>query len=215
MTTGPRNRCIAVYGFSGMGREVMPLVRAQYGAGADLFYVDDGPAAGTVGVLSFDAFVALPHLFKAATIAIADPMIRKRLASLCAGANISFIDVCAGNAVVLENVAMGEGSLLCNFAHVTTDVTIGRHFHGNFYAYVAHDCVIGDFVTFGPGAKCNGNVHIEDYAYIGAGAVLKQGRPGEPRRIGRGAVVGMGAVVTRDVPAGETVVGNPARPLVR
>jgi acetyltransferase-like isoleucine patch superfamily enzyme len=71
--------------------------------------------------------------------------------------------------------------------------------------------VIGDFVTFAPGVKCNGNVVIEDHAYIGAGAVIKQGVPGVPLVIGRGAVVGMGAVVTNSVPAGTTVVGNPAR----
>ena len=73
--------------------------------------------------------------------------------------------------------------------------------------------MIGDFVTFAPGVQCNGNIVIEDHAYIGAGAVIKQGKPGQPLIIGRGAVVGMGAVVTKSVAAGATVVGNPARPL--
>lgn len=206
-----KENCIAVYGVSGMGREIMPLARAQYNTTADLFYVDDGPLAGSQGVLSFDAFLALPYSGKFAIIAVANSFIREKLANRCAQAGIGFLDVRAANVVVLDNVVIGEGSLLCSFAHVTCDIRIGRHFHGNFHSYVAHDCVIGDYVTFGPGAKCNGNVHIEDHAYIGSGAVLKQGTPDVPRRIGRGAIVGMGAIVTRDVPDGVTVVGNPAR----
>ena len=59
--------------------------------------------------------------------------------------------------------------------------------------------------------RSNGNIHIHDHAYIGAGAVIKQGTPNQPLVIGQGAVVGMGAVVTKSVPAGVTVVGNPAR----
>ena len=65
-------------------------------------------------------------------------------------------------------------------------------------------------MTFAPGVQCNGNVHIGDGAYIGAGAMIRQGRSGSPLRIGKGAVVGMGAVILRDVPDAVTVVGNPA-----
>ena len=99
------------------------------------------------------------------------------------------------------------------FTIVSPNAAIGRYFHCNYHSYVAHDCVIGDFVTFAPGVKCNGTVTIEDHAYIGSGAVIKQSQPGRPLVIGRGAIVGMGAVVTKSVAPGVTVVGNPARPL--
>ena len=45
--------------------------------------------------------------------------------------------------------------------------------------------------TFAPNVCCNGNVHVHDYAYVGTGAVLKQGTPDKPLVIGEGAVIGM------------------------
>ena len=74
---------------------------------------------------------------------------------------------------------------------------------------------IGNFVTFAPSVKCNGNVIIEDHAYIGTGAVIKQGKSNKPLKIGFGAVVGMGAVVTENIPPQVTVIGNPARRLIK
>lgn len=108
---------------------------------------------------------------------------------------------------------IGEGAILCPFSMVTVNVKIGRGFHANIYSYVAHDCVIGDFVTLAPCVKINGNVHIGDHAYIGTGAMIRDGKPEKPLTIGKDAVIGMGAVVLTDVPAGVTVVGNPARVL--
>jgi acetyltransferase-like isoleucine patch superfamily enzyme len=116
---------------------------------------------------------------------------------------------------VYDGNQIGEGVILCDHTLVTSNARIGRFFHANIYSYVAHDCVIGDYVTFAPSVHCNGNVHIHRHAYIGTGAILKQGSPERPLVIGEGAVVGMGAVVTKDVPAHTTVVGNPARPLAK
>lgn len=75
--------------------------------------------------------------------------------------------------------------------------------------------MIGDYVTFAPGVKCNGNIEIGDHAYIGTGAILKQGKPGFPLVIGEGAIVGAGSMVTKSVPAGMTVFGNPAIELTK
>ena len=114
----------------------------------------------------------------------------------------------------MDGVNIGQGFVISPFVTITSNVKIGKGFHANLYSYVAHDCVVGDYVTFAPSVKCNGNVFIEDYAYIGTGAIIKQGKPGAPLVIGKGAIIGMGAVVTKDVPAGAIVVGNPAKPLI-
>ncbi len=144
-------------------------------------------------------------------IAVGDGAKRRALATRCR----RFATLFAPTSVIGRGVNIGEGSIFCDYAIVTACAKIGRHFHCNVGSAVAHDCVIGDFVTFAGGVSCNGNVQIGDGAYIGAEAVLMNGRPGKPLVIGEGAVVGIGAVVVRSVPAYATVFGNPARIISR
>lgn len=213
----------AVYGASGCGRGVMPLARQQLQQmGVDLerlVFVDEDaglpPLLNGQRVLSYAQFLAEPAQTRHAVLAIAASVIREKLAKRCAQDDVLPWTVQAANVVSMDAVELGAGAILSPFVTLTSNIRIGQHFHANLYSYVEHDCVIGDFVTFAPGVKCNGNVVIEDHAYIGAGAMIKQGRPGQPLVIGRGAVVGMGAVVTKSVPPGATVVGNPARSLQR
>jgi sugar O-acyltransferase (sialic acid O-acetyltransferase NeuD family) len=210
---------VAIFGASGCGYGVLPLARAQLansGESYELVFVDDNPISTMINghmVLTYKQWLQRPATERFINIAIANSVIREKLVERCLADSIRFFEIRASNMIQLDNVNLGEGAILCSFVTLTSNIQIGKHFHANLYSYVEHDCVIGDFVTFAPGVKCNGNVVIEDHAYIGSGAILKQGRPGKPLVIGRGSVIGMGAVVTKSVPAGVTVVGNPARKL--
>jgi sugar O-acyltransferase (sialic acid O-acetyltransferase NeuD family) len=214
-------RQVAIFGASGCGRGVLPLARLQWAAKGlpyELVFVDDNPPAcdsNGHAVLTYEEWLARPAFSRHISIAIANGTVREKLVHRCQADGLQFFEVRAQNVVQMDEVRLGEGAILGPFVTLTSNIQIGRHFHANLYSYVEHDCVIGDFVTFAPGVKCNGNVVIEDHAYIGAGAVIKQGYPGRPLVIGRGAIVGMGAVVTKNVPAGATVVGNPASLLVK
>lgn len=203
---------IGLYGAAGCGRGIMPLLRAQYPK-TDLVFIDDGQAPGHVNghdIVTWDGFLEHPAEEKVVSIAIAASRIRQTLADKCELAEVPLIEARAASVVQMDDVTIGIGACLSPFVTLTSNVRIGRCFHANLYSYVEHDCVIGDFVTFAPGAKVNGNVTIGDHAYIGSGAIIRQGLT-----IGAGAIVGMGAVVTRDVPPGVTVVGNPAKPLIK
>lgn len=213
----------SIFGASGCGRGTLPLVRKhlQQGLAAgevDLVFVDDSPTAPLVNgcrVLTYKQWMKEPASSRHTNISIAKGSIRQKLVERCNSDGVEFFEVRADNVVQLDDVQLGEGAILFPFVTLTSNIRIGKHFQANLYSYVEHDCVIGDFVTFAPGVKCNGNIVIEDHVYIGAGAVIKQGQPGQPLVIGYGSVVGMGAVVTKSVPPGATVAGNPARRLIK
>ena len=195
----------------------LEMLSARDTAPFELVFVDDRPKASRVNghrVMTPDEFLS-SRTDKRFNIAIADYGVRERLVSRFVAAGAKPFAITAANSVRLSTNEIGEGAILGPYTTVTSNVTIGRYFHLNPYAYVAHDCHIGDFVTFAPAAHCNGRVVVEDYAYIGSAAVIKQGTEDKPMVIGKGAIVGMGAVVTKSVAPYTTVVGNPAAPLKR
>lgn len=211
-------------GAGGFGREVMPYARysasLQLGVEEhliDLFFVETGaPASDLVNdhpVVSVDAFNSLAGK-KYFNIAIGDSTVRESVRGLL-NADAIPLTIRSPNSLDLSHNHIGEGAILCPNVIITANAHIGKFFHANIFSYVAHDCVIGDYVTFAPGVRCNGRVHVGDHAYLGTNAVIRQGTHEKPIRIGAGAVVGMGAVVTKDVPDGITVIGNPARPMNR
>ena len=213
------NKIYAVYGAAGCGRSLMPIARELIAKGETIYFIDDALTTeqqiNGYKAINYGMFKAIESDEKNVLIAIANSNIRQKLAEKLTNDGINIWTVKSQSTVIMDNVIIGNGAALSPFVTIGANAIIGRCFHANLYSYVEHDCVIGVFVTFAPRVSCNGNVHIEDHAYIGTGAVLRQGTPDKPLIIGKGAIVGMGAVVTKDVPAGVTVVGNPARPLIK
>ena len=210
-----------IYGAGSFARELAPVLKMQLaqkedilsGVDVEVCFVETEPSRSMVGswpVVSEAAFMSLECEAKFFNVALGDSGHRRRLAEKLLDCGAVPVEIRSPDCIEYERNRIAEGAIFCAHTMITSDATIGKFFQCNIYSYVAHDCVVGDYVTFAPRVCCNGNVQIGDGAYIGTGAILRPGSPGRPLIIGANSVIGMGAVVTKDVPEGVTVYGNPA-----
>ena len=126
--------------------------------------------------------------------------------------------------VVLPGACIGSNCNIGAHCFIENDVTVGNNVTLKCGVQLWDGTVIEDNVFIGPNVSFTNDRHpkskntaffregilVKQFASIGANATLLPGVT-----IGENAVVGAGAVVTRDVAPGVTVVGNPARPLAQ
>lgn len=199
-----------IYSHGGFAREFARCLR-DANPTQDIFYVDDTPMDDAISYE--EALERSTGKASAFVIGFADATLRRRKTERVLSDGFELFSVQAKTSVVGDNVSMGDGTVLSDFTILTADVRIGRSFHCNIYSYIAHDCIVGDFVTLAPRVSVNGRVEIGDDVYIGTGATILPGRSDRPLKIGRGAIIGAHALVTQDVPKNTTVIGIPAKPL--
>jgi UDP-3-O-[3-hydroxymyristoyl] glucosamine N-acyltransferase len=108
---------------------------------------------------------------------------------------------------------LGIGAVICAGNILTTNICLGVHVQINLDCTIGHDVVLDDYTTLAPGVHLSGCVHCGKRVYIGTGAVIINGTQEDPITIGEDAIIGAGACVAKSIPAGQTWVGIPAKPL--
>jgi sugar O-acyltransferase (sialic acid O-acetyltransferase NeuD family) len=213
---------LVLVGSGGFGRETAEVVRAindahETYAGRPrwklLGFVDDDPArwgttvSGTPVLGGIEKLADLPAA--SVVVCTGNPnnfTSKKRIVRRLALPRERYATLVHPGAVVSASCHVGEGSVLLAGVVATADVEIGAHAGVMPQAVFTHDDRLHDFVTVGAGVRVAGSVEVGEGAYLGSGCLIR-----ENRTIGPWSLIGMGAVVTRDVPGGEVWAGVPAR----
>lgn len=171
-----------------------------------------GHAVRGVEIISWTAFekLASKQGRLVAIPAIGNGRLREHASRWATSNRIELLGALHPSAVLSKNALLGKGVVACAGAIVCTGARIGDGAILNTGSIVDHDCEIGAYAHIAPGAVLAGNVRVGERAWIGLNASVREGAS-----IGKDALVGAGAVVVKDVPAGVTVVGIPARPIRR
>jgi sugar O-acyltransferase (sialic acid O-acetyltransferase NeuD family) len=218
---------LLIFGAGGSGREIAAWAPSATweGTGFELLgLIDDalagGPAADDAqltqvnGLPVFTLAEAAQRFPGACVIvAVGDPQLRERLARAALDAGLPAAPPLIHPSVEIADglVEIAEGVVICPGSIITVNLRIGPHVQVNVHCSVMHDTDIGAYATLSPATRINGNVTVGARAFLGSGAVTVNGISGTPLTIGEGAIVGAGAVVTKNVAAGATVTGIPAR----
>lgn len=200
-----------IVGAGGMGRELLGWIagcreetRARFHVAAFISQAGDaGTTVHGVPVLHPDDWEGEPPRF---VLAFSDPARKKRLALELEARGWQPETFVHDSAVVGIDAAIGRGTVICAFCRISTDCTIGEHVLVNGASGVGHDASVGSYSSLLGAVSVNGNAVVGEGVTFGAGSMVYPGK-----RIGDWATVGLASVVLRNVPAGATVFGNPAR----
>jgi sugar O-acyltransferase (sialic acid O-acetyltransferase NeuD family) len=208
---------VIVVGAGGHGEVLANIVQEQAQLCGDMRvvgFVDDDPRLCGRQILGLpvlgklDCLSGITH--DAIVVAVGANCQRQLLCSVLVARGEHLIAAVHPSALIASDVVIEPGAMICAGAIVGTGSRIGTAAIVNTAATVDHHTHVGAFAHLAPGVHMGGEVRIDEGALVGIGAVVL------PRvRIGKKAVVGAGAVVTTDVSDGATVIGVPARVVVK
>jgi len=200
---------LAIFGAGGQARVAAQVV-SRLADWQVACFVAPAPAVETfLGCPVVDEAVFDPASVDGLHIAIGSNEIRAAIADRLekTGVRTAFPTLVDPAAILAQDVTVGVGTLVMPGAVINASARIGAHGLINTGAIVEHECRLDDFVSVGPGSVLCGTVQVRERSAIGASATVL-----ESLKVGVGCCVGACALVNRDVPDGQTVMGVPARP---
>ncbi|MBU2915838.1 acetyltransferase [Reichenbachiella agariperforans] len=203
---------VIIFGAGGLGRAALEIFESNgnviYG------FLDDNKSlhnteidnVPVLGETSDDGFLKLIGKKCEAFVATDDNKEKKSFAKVLIDKRKKMPVNAIHNSVVMSrSCEIGHGNFVNSGSKLGAGVQIGSHCLINSGATIDHSAKLGDFVQVGAGSVIGAGVEIADEVFIGSGAVIVSGV-----KLGKGARIGAGSVVIAEVPAKQTVFGNPA-----
>jgi sugar O-acyltransferase (sialic acid O-acetyltransferase NeuD family) len=138
-------------------------------------------------------------------IGVGDPQTKLKI--LAAAGPVSLAEAIVDPSAILgEDIIIGRGSIIAPNSIITTDVVIGECATINSVVTIAHNSRIGDLFNAAPGVNISGNVTIGNRVTVGTNSAIR-----EKIHVTDDVIIGMGAIVTKNLNTPGVYVGCPAR----
>ena len=211
------NTLYAIYGSGGSGKSLSFFIKNNpnyINKLNSIYFIDDDPNQITkkfvndFPIISYDEFKSLSSLSKKILISVNNVNIKKKIYQKIIKDNLSFWNYIDNTSIIDKFSCDTQSSYFAPFTIINKYTNIGYCFSCNIYSYVEHDSQIGNFVTFAPGVKCNGNVLIEDNVFIGSGVIINNGNDQEKIIIGKNSFISAGTIINKSIPQNSRIIGS-------
>jgi sugar O-acyltransferase (sialic acid O-acetyltransferase NeuD family) len=205
---------LIIIGAGGLGREVAWLVERinQDKRSWNLLgFVDDseelqGKEINGYKVLGKSKWLLEQKSGMEVVCAVGSSLIRKKITEGLE--DIKFATLIDPSVIGSDRVKIGCGCIICAGTIMTVDISLDDHVIINPNCTIGHDSDLKKFVTLYPSVNVSGNTLLGECVEVGTGSQIIQNK-----KIGRGTIVGAGAVVVKDLPESCTAIGIPAVPI--
>lgn len=139
-------------------------------------------------------------------VAIANYEVKKNIVSRLNNKNIKYSTIIHPSLNIHSSVEIGEGTIIYEGVIISPNVKIGNHVIVSPKSGIGHDSIIKDYVSVLWNVSISGNDLIEEGVTLGSASTVIQNK-----EIGKGSIVGAGAVVIKSIKSNAIAIGLPAR----
>lgn len=151
------------------------------------------------------AELAATHVF---ICPLANAKAKRRFVEQADGYGVRYARVESARSRVSRFAEIGTGLMLSSDSIICSHARVGAHVSIMMDVLLSEKVEVGDYSFIAGGTKIGGFARLGNSVFVGMNATIR-----DHVRIGDGATVAMGSVVTKDVPEGLAVAGNPAKPI--